>query len=547
MASLRRCLLPVLLVVTLAVAVTLHGAAALRSEDDVLVKTPLGVARGLVGTGFFSFRGLPYAEPPVGTLRWRAPVPKASWGPDVLDASAFGHCCMQPGDWSDISEDCLTLNVFTPQNATFGGTGAQLLPVILFIHGGAFVNGCSRERVFTSDFVVNSTNTILVTTNYRLGALGTFANDISQGNFGLLDQIAAMEWVKANIAYFGGDPNRVTISGESAGAMSVGMHLASPVSIQRDLFQAAILESDPFSFQSPSLNEAKEYATFLGAYLACPENDMACLLSKSAEEVIAAQSKVLVVPWPPKLAINALPWMPFVDGTVIADQALSRYAAGKFHRVPVLVGTNQNETLTFAMDITSPLHNQIYDWEYESLMYVLFGEHASEVLKLYPPTYTGQDFSTLVRMTTDFLFVCSTRNAALSLSSYGVPVFTYHFLRSAPPHTDPANPPYCSVNNSVCHASELVYVFHSASFFANEGYAFSPADSQLSWEMLRYWTTFAHTQPGRNNNATGPSALWTPFSSSNLASMAFNVPQSSLTQGFNKLNCNYWDSIGYHF
>ncbi len=90
-------------------------------------------------------------------------------------------------------------------------------------------------------------------------------------------------------------------------------------------------------------------------------------------------------------------------------------------------------------------------------------------------------------------------------------------------------------------------MFHSASFFANEGYAFSPADSQLSWEMLRYWTTFAHTQPGRNNNATGPSALWTPFSSSNLASMAFNVPQSSLTQGFNKLNCNYWDSIGYHF
>lgn len=186
-------------------------------EDQTLVTTQEGAVKGIIKNGFRAFLGIPYAEPPIGKLRWAPPVPKSSWSPNILDASKFGDCCPQNGMGSDpglpFNESCLYLNVFAPllnqtnTNSTF--------PVMVFVHGGAFIAGCSSQKVFYGDFFANSTDTILVTLNYRLGALGFLCNPDANfiGNYGILDQSLAFLWVQKNIAAFGGDPNRITIFG----------------------------------------------------------------------------------------------------------------------------------------------------------------------------------------------------------------------------------------------------------------------------------------------------------------------------------------------
>jgi para-nitrobenzyl esterase len=257
-----------------------------------VVNTDRGPVRGVSTSNGAEFLGIPYAAPPVGDLRWRAPQPAASWQ-TPRDASQFANHCPQlasPFGVASTTEDCLYLNVYTQQAAPRGGP--LLRPVMVYIHGGAFLTGESDDygpRRFLGS------NVVLVTINYRLGALGFMANaalaaespDGSSGNYGLMDQQAALGWVSRNINAFGGDPNNVTIFGESAGGLSVHANLVSPRS--KGLFAHAIVESGAYALTQPTLAAAESAGAAYATSLGCGATDLVCLRSQSVS--ISSRSK----------------------------------------------------------------------------------------------------------------------------------------------------------------------------------------------------------------------------------------------------------------
>jgi len=303
----------------------------LEADDPTIVQTQAGLIKGVIENGYRAFRGIPYAEPPVNALRWKPPIPKKSWAPSVRSATEFGPCCPQRSDLNDhypMSEDCLFINVYTPlpHKRNFA---TSLYPVMVFIHGGAFVVGCSSQSLFWGDYFANTTDVIFVSFNYRLSALGFLytGNDIT-GNYGILDQILALQWVKANIQNFGGDPNNILLFGQSAGAMSIAIHLTSPYSFANRYFHKAILESDPFTIQYRTPQESMQYAETFAIYLGCFVNDTKCLRSKSATQIIEAASITFVIPR--KFFSELLQWEPTVDGVLVLDQPLNLLRSGTF-------------------------------------------------------------------------------------------------------------------------------------------------------------------------------------------------------------------------
>jgi para-nitrobenzyl esterase len=394
----------------------LSGEASLAQDrDGLVVRTESGPVRGVHNGAVEAFLGIPYAAPPVGDKRWRPPQPAESWI-DVREAKAFGAYCAAAkstnGPRSE-AEDCLFINVWRPSDVS----AAARLPVYVFIHGGGLMNGSSNQADMTE--IVEKTGVVGVSFNYRLGALGFFSHpDVAKdsGDFGLMDQQAALRWVHENIAAFGGDPTRVTVGGESAGGYSVCAHLAAPGSV--GLFAQAMMQSGT-CFSIP-LAQAQKNAGQIADAVGCKGPDAAdCLHAVPV-------GKLIDVPYPPFGGIVALP----TDGNSLLPVAPRKAVAdGSFVHVAIVIGANRDEGPTFRQDNIGWQEADYDKWIHET-----FGEKADKVLAQYPwsknaDQYTGAYLAGAVATDSGWAFGiggCTALKLTQDLAKY-TPVYAYEF------------------------------------------------------------------------------------------------------------------------
>jgi para-nitrobenzyl esterase len=426
-----------------------------------------------------AYKGIPYAEPPTGDLRWRPPVPAHAWV-GVRDAREFGHACLQPpptptsvyyGGMAQMSEDCLTLNVWAP-------AGAKHLPVMVWIHGGALVGGSSSEPLYDGTGLAQR-GIIVVSVNYRLGLLGYLAHPALSaespqhlsGNYGLLDQIEALRWVRANIAAFGGDPTKVTIAGESAGGLSTIALMASPPA--RGLFRGAITESGYMpSYRALhddvlGLPSAEAAGAVLGK--AAGANDAAAL---RAADLVALFKAGLATGWAPE---------PTIDGVTLPRQLAEAFALGEQAKVPVLAGFNEGEirSLPFLMP-KAPESSAAYVAD----VHRRFGVEAAPYLAVYPGTDPHADVMASIR---DGLYGWAAQYVARQQAAAGQPAFLYYFRHSTPAEQ--------ARDLAAFHASELPYIFGQVGPTAALGPNWprpplTDAETRLSQAMMGYWASF---------------------------------------------------------
>lgn len=409
----------------------------------------LGAVEGEVA----SFKGLAYAAPPVGALRWRAPQPTAE-SSEMRTAYDYGAPCLQPS-LQDASEDCLTLNVFRP----FGVDGP--FPVMVFIHGGGFVSGTANDPLFNGAKLAQA-GLIVVTVNYRLGALGWLVHPALSdggGNYGLMDQIAALHWVHDNIAAFGGDPGNVTLFGSGAGATSVALLMLSAQS--RDLFQKAILQSVPARARLRSVQEAEA----IGRQFVAALGREADLRAAEPRRVLAAEQQLL--------ATSPRSFAPMMDGRVVTEDLAPGFTAGRQGRIPLIIGANDDETgLDNEIDIKKELASS--------------GIPSGELRKLYPGLARSSDLA--ARFYTDKVFSEPVRLLARLHVASGAPTFRYRFAYV--PEARRANP-------EAGHGRELQFIF-GAEGVPGAG-ILSRRDRAVASRMRAYWINFA-----RSGDPNGP-------------------------------------------
>ena len=448
-----------------------------------------------------SFLGVPYAASTAGENRWRPPQPAAPWAA-VLNAvtpvncpsiSFFGPTPSIAGD-----ENCLKLNVWTPNPLPAGGA-----PVIVWLHTGAFTGASGNFVGHRGQALAAETGVIIVSPNYRLGAFGFLAHSGlaaedpagSTGNYGLLDQQAALRWVRDNIASFGGDPNNVTIAGTSAGGQSVGLQLVSPAS--EGLFHRAIVQSAYPTSRWRDAQEARQQGAAFEAALGCSglPDVRACMRSASMGAVLTALPQASQqVSEPPGDTF----WEPSVDGVVVPDQPRLLFDAGLFHRVPTIVGFTQDEG--WGSFITRSFGSSVSSAQYEDWVQTEFGALAPSVLGLYAELAEQSPIEAMARIVGDVQFVCESRRLARSIERTGTPTFLYSYEYEIDQ----------VALNHVVHGVEGNLLFRN-----NYGppvfpaYMLAPADIALHDTMAGYWTRFAATG---NPNRGGEAAFsWPPF------------------------------------
>lgn len=442
----------------LAAAVAVLGFAGEATAQAVgqfpFALTHEGQMLGAVEGEVASFKGMAYAAAPVGALRWRPPQATAE-SSEMRTVYDYGAPCLQPA-LPGAREDCLTLNVFRP----FGVDGP--LPVMVFIHGGAFVSGTANDALFDGAKLAQA-GLIVVTVNYRLGALGWLAHpELSEGgsgNYGLMDQIAALHWIHDNIAAFGGDPGNVTLFGSDAGATSIALLMLSAPS--RDLFQKAILQSVPGRRRLRSLEEAEAVGRQFVAALG-PEAD---LRAAEPRRLLAAEKHLLEK--------SPHGFAPMVDGRLVTGDVAAGFAAGHQSRIPLIIGANDDETgFDSELDVKEEL--------------AASGATNDELRKIYPDITRPSDLA--ARFYTDKTFSEPVRLLARLHAASGAPTFRYRF--GYVPEARRANP-------EGGHGRELQFIF-GVEGVPGAG-IFSRRDREVASRMRSYWINFA-----RSGDPNGP-------------------------------------------
>ena len=444
---------------------------------------------GIVVGSVLRYRGIPYAAPPVGDLRWSPPQPAAPWD-GVRAAEAYGNRCPATestnGPRSE-TEDCLFVNVQRPT----GSTPEDRLPVYVFIHGGGLINGSSNQADMAE--IVSLTGVVGVSMNYRLGALGFLghpqltARQGESGNYGLMDQQAALRWVQENIAAFGGDPARVTIGGESAGGWSVCTHLVAPGS--RGLFAGAMIQSG--SCPSRSQDAADTEGEVIAWAVGCTDlaTAVACLRGKPVGELIDAPIPIV----PPA---RGTPFLP-------ADPRVA-VGTGEFARVPVVIGATRDEGRTFAAGNIGWTQEQYETWVRQA-----FPESADAVLSRYPwpadaDQFTGAYLRGAILTDAGLAFGiggCPNRALTRDLATY-VPTWAYEFAA----RTGPGLQPISGYEWGAGHAAELAYLFPSFDNGVPIAPTFDAEEQQLATEMKQYWGAFVQQgDPGVPGQTAWPS------------------------------------------
>jgi para-nitrobenzyl esterase len=503
--ELTRKLSIVVAAVLLAALSSVVTAFAADSPHRPIALTESGVVIGATTNGVSQFLGIPYAAPPTGNLRWRPPKRFGFFHGYFLEATQFGSACTQPGGIG--SENCLFLNVFTPQlKSDHDGRG---LPVMFWIHGGGFINGSSTPY---NPVELVRRGVIVVTINYRLGFLGFLAQSAIDaeghlnGNYGLMDQQFALKWVRRNIAGFGGDPNRVTIFGESAGGQSVYAHLASPIA--SGLFRGAIAESGSYA----------EFQDYFSNVITLAQGETTGSTSVPSGAAIAdsvgctnqTASCLRAVPAATMVAQEPFPLYPFVDGTLLTQTIAAAFASGQFNQVPVIAGTNHDEYRLFVATGYDLVGNPILtSTEYDTAVNALWGTTlAPSVLALYPFSSYPFGGEALGASGTDGVFSCPARNVDQALSQL-VPIYAYEFNDENAPPPQSAFGGLLTFPLGAYHSAELQYLFPGIDVFGLQ-VSLSPEQKKLSQAMVSYWTQFAKT--GNPNSLGEPP--WSPYSTS---------------------------------
>ena len=433
--------------------------------------------RGKVAGGIREFLGIPYAAPPTGALRWHAPEPPAHWT-GVRAATAFGPHCPQsasPFGRASTSENCLFLNVFTKPGGSPGGR-----PVMVWIHGGALVTGESDD--YDPAALVNDGVTV-VTVNYRLGALGFLADSAladpagAAGNYGLMDQQAALRWVQANIGRFGGDPRNVTLFGESAGGLSTLSQVVSPGA--RGLFQRAIVESGSYDLTQAPLAGAEAAGTAFAAKVGCGARPgaaatAACLRAVPVAAVLAAQS--------------AGGYTPDLDGRVLTQSIGAALQDGQFNRVPVVMGTNHDEWRLFVGLSRLEGGAAVTAAGYRAQIQGTAGVSAAlaaQIAARYPLASYASPAAAIGAVGTDAIFACPSLRAESLLSKF-TPTYAYEFNdENAPERFLPAAAGFAY---GAAHASEIQYLFGISAPIPG---TLTPAQRRLAAQMKGYWASQA--------------------------------------------------------
>jgi para-nitrobenzyl esterase len=453
------------------------SAVPTEPADPAIVRTTAGSVRGIVAPNHRLFAGIPYAAPPIGPLRWQPPAPAPAWQ-GVRDATKLGPRCMQdrggdPEFGRQTDEDCLTLSVWTPSAAA---ASSERRPVMVWIHGGAFVNGSGGR--YDSRWLASRGDIIVVTINYRLGTLGFLAHPAlgppgEVGNYGLADQQAALRWVHDNIANFGGDPDKVTVAGESAGGMSVCDHLVAPGSA--GLFRGAIIQSAPCQAQV-ALPVAEKKSLDYAGELGCGDRESAaqCLRALPAD-------KLTKPVWFYSVGADLLTG-PVTGTKVLPVDPVAGFADGRAARVPVMIGTNRDEfTLFVALQYLRLGLNYTAE-QYPQLLQETFGTNAEAVQAHYPLTSYGGVPLAYSAAVTDGVFACVSDRIADVLARTE-PVYAYEFNDREAPAPDPLRTLPFPVGAS--HSLELPYLFD-----VGGTPPLNPAQQALSDQMIDYWSQF---------------------------------------------------------
>jgi para-nitrobenzyl esterase len=505
------------------------AVARAGASHDAFALTENGLVRGVETATTREFRGIPFAAAPVGDLRWKPPQRHARWS-GVRDATQFAsHCPQIAGPFGQASgtEDCLFLNVFTPGGHGHGGLG--LKPVMVWIHGGALVTGESDD--YDATRLIDRGDVIVVTINYRLGALGFTAHPAltaespnhASGNYGLMDQQEALRWVQRNILLFGGDPFRVTIFGESAGGLSVHSQLAAPGS--RGLFQRAIVESGSYQLAQPALATSEAAGTAFATAAGCTDQSAACLRGLSIAQILTSQ--------PGGIAGAS----PTIDHFFLTQSIEAAFASGQFNRVPVIEGTNHDEWRLFVGLTDLQTGRPTPAVAYAAAIQATLGVPAPVVplfVAQYPlASYASPDLA-LSALGTDGIFACNAHFAAQSLAKF-VPTYTYEF-------NDPNAPqrflPPVSFPYAAAHASEIQYLFTLPTTVPSPG--LDAAQTRLSNAMIDYWTTFART--GQPSSFGAP--FWARFQADHETTQSLVPTTPQPETGFAADHrCAFWDSL----
>jgi para-nitrobenzyl esterase len=461
------------------------------------VRVTGGLVAGTLSTteGVAAYLGIPYAAPPVGQLRWKPPQPVIPWQgirrAEQMTASPFTPPNYRSSVYFEpttaMSEDCLMLNVWTPE-----AKPAKPLPVMVWIYGGDWTYGSSSNPLYWGNTLARH-DVVVVSINYRLGALGFFAHPSLSaesehgvsGNYGLLDQIAALQWVQKNISHFGGDPDNVTVFGQSAGSFSVNYLMTSPLA--KGLFHRAIGQSGAAMSGFGPLARLESLATQETNGVAFAK----MLKANSLDDLRALPAQSLV-----NTGAASQSFCPVVDGWILPDKPHAIFAAGKQHRVPLLVGFNKNEGSVFP-----PLGNGTVEG-LSNILKDLYGEQAIVAEKLYPATNTVEAQKQGHALFGDQALKVGTLNwATMHRHSSNQPVYLYHFAHKP---DLPPNHRYLegkAKDLGVFHGAEIPYAMGT---LKASGWTIHPADKALSARMLASWVHFAQTGRPQASEAVWP-------------------------------------------
>lgn len=476
-----------------------------------VIQTSGGPVQGELSGGVCGYLGIPYAEPPIGPLRWKAPQPPALWTeprPSRLPA----YCSQEGESAGTTDEDCLYLNVWAPQPAAPGSA------VMVYVHGGGFVTGSGSVPEYLGANLAATAGVVVVNFNYRLGPLGFLslpalrAEDPahpSAGNFGIEDQIAAFRWVKQNAAAFGSDPTKLTIFGESAGGMSMLVHLTSPKS--QGLFTRVIVESGAAvrGAVASTTAAADSRSAVLANALGCTDEGtlLSCLRAKPADDVQAARG---------------LAWGPVIDGFVLQDEPMKLFASGSFAKVPILLGTNKNEGTFFVNPPpASPLGYKVFADGFAL-------GHSAEIVAQYPVASFGSYQAAAAEILTDAVYVCPTRRVARACSAAGVPTFLYSFAHplNIPGHLD----------LGVFHGTIVFFVLGNRLNYWDRD--LQPEEQPLSHQVMAYWGAMA---ANGDPNVAGQ-FNWPKYDLSTETNIVLDLTMSTET-AYKKKQCGFWDSL----